>query len=72
MLFRSLDSASGAAIMQLLTDLNREGRTILVITHNHEIADSVPRSIELRDGLIVRDLTVAPRWEQQGGGAAGE
>jgi len=67
----NLDSASGAAIMQLLTDLNREGRTILVITHNHEIADSVPRSIELRDGLIVRDLTVAPRWEQRGG-AAGE
>ena len=68
----NLDSASGAAIMQLLTDLNREGRTILVITHNHEIADSVPRSIELRDGLIVRDGTVAHRWGQKGGGAAGE
>jgi len=68
----NLDSASGASIMQLLADLNGEGRTILVITHNHEIADSVPRRIELRDGLTVSDLTVAPRWEQQGGGAAGE
>jgi putative ABC transport system ATP-binding protein len=58
----NLDSASGASIMALLTDLNEEGRTILVITHNHEIADSVPRSIELRDGLIVGDATVAPRW----------
>ena len=68
----NLDSASGASIMELLFDLNGEGRTILIITHNHEIADSVPRGIELRDGLVVRDGTVAPRWRQRSGGAAGE
>ena len=68
----NLDSVSGASILELLTDLNGEGRTIVVITHNHEIADSVPRSIELRDGLIVRDELVARRWRQHGGGAAGE
>ena len=66
----NLDSASGASIMELLTDLNGDGRTITVITHNHEIADSAPRRIELRDGLIVHDNAIASRWGQRGGGAA--
>ena len=54
----NLDSASGASIMELLLDLHEEGRTIVVITHNHEIADSIPRQVELRDGLIVRDTAL--------------
>jgi putative ABC transport system ATP-binding protein len=53
----NLDSASGDAILQLLLDLNREGRTIVVITHNREIARSAPRQIELRDGRILGDTS---------------
>ena len=54
----NLDSASGSSIVELLRDLNDDGRTIVIITHNHEIADSIPHNVELRDGLIVRDTTV--------------
>lgn len=67
----NLDSASGAAIMDLLTDLNGEGRTILVITHNQEIADSIPRRVELHDGVIVRDETVGPTVVAIGSGGGG-
>ena len=48
----NLDSASGAGIIELLRDLNREGTTIVVITHNHELASAMGRRIELHDGLI--------------------
>ncbi|HEY4027356.1 MAG TPA: ABC transporter ATP-binding protein [Candidatus Dormibacteraeota bacterium] len=51
----NLDSASGAAIVDLLRELNEDGTTIAVITHNPEIAASLPRQVELRDGRIVRD-----------------
>ena len=51
----NLDTASGAAIVALLHQLNEEGTTIAVITHNQEIATSLPRQVELRDGAIVRD-----------------
>src|SRR5262249_60539249 len=55
----NLDSASGISIVELLRDLNDEGRTIVIITHNREIAGSIPHNVELRDGLIVRDTAVA-------------
>jgi len=55
----NLDSASGASIVELFRDLNDEGRTIVIITHNHEIAGSIPHNVELRDGLIVRDTAAA-------------
>jgi putative ABC transport system ATP-binding protein len=51
----NLDSASGAAIVELLRELNGEGTTIAVITHNPEVAGGLPRQVELRDGRIVRD-----------------
>jgi putative ABC transport system ATP-binding protein len=51
----NLDSASGAAIVDLLRGLNEEGTTIVVITHNHEIARAMPRQVEIRDGALVRD-----------------
>jgi putative ABC transport system ATP-binding protein len=51
----NLDSQAGQEILALLRELNAEGTTILVITHNHEIAGSLPRRIEMRDGRIVRD-----------------
>jgi putative ABC transport system ATP-binding protein len=51
----NLDSGSGAAIVRLLRELNEEGTTIAVITHNPEIAAALPRRVEIRDGVIVGD-----------------
>jgi putative ABC transport system ATP-binding protein len=51
----NLDSASGAAIIDLLKELNREGTTVVVITHNHELAAALDRRVELKDGAIERD-----------------
>jgi putative ABC transport system ATP-binding protein len=57
----NLDSASGAAVLDLLRDLNARGTTVLVITHDREIAAGLPRRIVLRDGLVVADETAVPR-----------
>jgi len=51
----NLDSATGGTILALLDDLNAEGATIVVITHEREIAARFPRQITLRDGLVVTD-----------------
>ena len=53
----NLDSRAGAEVMRLLRDLNAEGRTIVLVTHNSEIADSVPRRVAMRDGLIECDTS---------------
>jgi putative ABC transport system ATP-binding protein len=49
----NLDSVSGAGVMELLHELNEAGTTILVITHDREIADSLPRQVQMRDGQVV-------------------
>jgi putative ABC transport system ATP-binding protein len=51
----NLDSTTGQAIMALIDELHAEGATILVITHEHEIAVRCPRQINLLDGRVVRD-----------------
>ena len=51
----ALDSKTGAAVIELLKGLHRDGRTIVLITHDLEIAASAPRRVFLRDGLIERD-----------------
>ncbi|MCL1593485.1 MAG: ABC transporter ATP-binding protein [Actinomycetia bacterium] len=51
----NLDSKTGASIVQLLEDLNEEGTTIVVITHDREIADGFPRQVSLLDGEIEHD-----------------
>jgi putative ABC transport system ATP-binding protein len=48
----NLDSARGAEVMQMLIDLNRDGITLLVITHDHDVAKHAKRMIEVRDGLV--------------------
>ncbi|WP_456297621.1 ABC transporter ATP-binding protein [Catenuloplanes japonicus] len=49
----NLDTASGAAVVELLHELNRQGTTIVVITHDTELAARLPRRIAVRDGRVV-------------------
>ena len=49
----NLDSHSGAEVLALLRELNREGTTVLIITHNADLAAALPRRIALRDGRVV-------------------
>ncbi|MFF2962052.1 ABC transporter ATP-binding protein [Streptomyces sp. NPDC057963] len=51
----ALDSRSGATVMRLLRELHAEGTTIVVITHDRDIAASLPRQIHVRDGRITSD-----------------
>jgi putative ABC transport system ATP-binding protein len=51
----NLDSRSGAQVIGLLRELNAEGTTIVVITHDLEVAASLPRRVHIRDGGIERD-----------------
>jgi putative ABC transport system ATP-binding protein len=49
----NLDSVSGADVMRLLRELNQGGTTVLVITHDREIANDLPRQILIRDGQVI-------------------
>ena len=51
----NLDSASGTAILAMLQELNAQGATIIVITHDRELATHFPRRVEILDGHIVTD-----------------
>ena len=51
----NLDSKTGAAIIELLHELNADGATILVITHNSGLAARLPRQLHVLDGQIVAD-----------------
>ena len=51
----NLDSRTGSEIVGLLEALNDDGATLVMITHDRELADRMPRRIEVRDGAIVDD-----------------
>ncbi len=59
----NLDSTTGTEILQLLHVLNDQGTTVVVITHDHEIAATLPRRVEIRDGRMTHDElhAVGPR-----------
>lgn len=56
----ALDSRTSIEIMALLQQLNREGITIVLVTHEHDIALFASRIISFRDGIVVEDKTNAP------------
>jgi putative ABC transport system ATP-binding protein len=51
----NLDTHNGREILELLQVLNGQGTTVLVITHDREIAATLPRRVELRDGRLIHD-----------------
>lgn len=57
----ALDTKTSNQILELLTQLNREGKTIIMVTHEPEIADYATRKIVIRDGEITLDTTESVR-----------
>jgi len=49
----NLDSVSGASVISLLRELHAAGTTVLVITHDRDIAASLPRQVSMHDGEVV-------------------
>jgi len=62
----NLDSKSGLQIMKLLQNLNKEGHTIILVTHERYTAEHAKRIIKLKDGLIVSDEEVKNRLNADG------
>jgi len=55
----NLDTGSGSDVLSLLEGLWRQGRTLIVVTHDPGLARRARRVVEIRDGLVVRDAAVA-------------
>ena len=56
----NLDSHTSDAILELLVELGADGVTIAIITHDQDVADAAPRTIEIRDGTVVADQMTLP------------
>jgi putative ABC transport system ATP-binding protein len=52
----NLDSVTGAEMMDIFLQLSREGQTIVIVTHEHDIAEYAKRQIHLHDGVIAKDF----------------
>ncbi|WP_457653363.1 ABC transporter ATP-binding protein [Rhodocaloribacter sp.] len=57
----NLDSRTSVEVLALFQELNEQGITILLVTHEHDIAQYTKRIVELRDGHVIRDHPVADR-----------
>ncbi len=58
----ALDTRTSAEVMDLLTDLNRSGMTVVLVTHEPDVAHSARRLLEIRDGQLKRDVPTAEAW----------
>lgn len=56
----ALDSKTGKEVLELMMQLNEKGNTIVLITHDHHIAEHTKRIVSLRDGEIVSDVVNTP------------
>ncbi|CAO3426723.1 ABC transporter permease [Azospirillum doebereinerae] len=57
----ALDSASGAEVVALLHELSAQGHTVILITHDHSVAQAADRVVEMRDGAVIADSGARPR-----------
>ena len=51
---------TGHGIIELLRELNRDGATLVIITHDRELVATLPRQVEIRDGRIIHDNAAEP------------
>jgi putative ABC transport system ATP-binding protein len=56
----NLDSATGTEVMEQFRGLNEQGQTIVLVTHEHDIAEYARRQVHLRDGMIEKDFLNEP------------
>jgi putative ABC transport system ATP-binding protein len=61
----NLDTQSSDEIMEILRELNRGGMTVVVVTHEPDIAAHASRQIVMTDGRVVGDRTTSPRTQQE-------
>jgi putative ABC transport system ATP-binding protein len=54
----NLDSDNSQTVIELLTDLQRDGASVVVVTHDNDVAAHFPRQIALRDGIVERDAAM--------------
>ena len=62
----NLDSKTSDEIMGIFQDLNEDGKTVVLITHEHDIAEYARRVVAFRDGRVVSDESVANRRSAKG------
>jgi putative ABC transport system ATP-binding protein len=56
----ALDTKTGQGIIELLGELNHDGATLVIITHDRELVATLPRQVEIRDGEIIHDSASEP------------
>ncbi|ABD06940.1 conserved hypothetical protein [Rhodopseudomonas palustris HaA2] len=65
----ALDQRSGTEVLQILDELNRDGKTVIIVTHDASVAARAKRVIELRDGVVVADRLTSPEAARRAGDA---